>query len=182
MPEEANSRATDQSEIQWASSTAMSTRCLFTYLSSNTVHHGLLVAFSGDMNTTIQHNVMVCTLRTSTTLPSTHQNGIYHWSHLLTLTDHLHAQQEHQYLGTQPDLNYKVPIRTQGYTNFLTCWSIRPIKGLIITAKELSLTASGGKNMQRDFPETVAILKNTSSQWRTGNIASSCPGLNPVNL
>ena len=49
-------------------------------------------------------------------------------------------------------------------------------------AKELSLTANGGRNMHSDFPEPVAILTNTSLQCRTGNIASSCPGLKPVNL
>ena len=44
----------------------------------------------------------------------------------------------------------------------LTCWSIKALRGLITTAIESLLTANGGKNMQKDFPDPVAILTNTS--------------------
>lgn len=60
--------------------------------------------------------------------------------------------------------------------------SPKALRGLTITAIDLLLTAMGGRNMQRDFPDPVAILTKTSLQCSNGSIASNCPGLKPANL
>ena len=96
--------------------------------------------------------------------------------------DHKRAEQIHQYLlKKQPKQDY---YHALVYCNELklTCWSIKALRGLIITAIESLLTANGGRNMHRNFPDPVAILTNTSLQCSKGNITSICPGLKPANL
>ena len=98
------------------------------------------------------------------------------------MTDHKYAVQIHQYLlKKQPkQVYYHASVYYDELK--LTCWSIKALRGLITTAIESLLTANGGRNMQRDFPDPVAILTNTSLRCSKGNITSICPGLKPANL
>ena len=67
--------------------------------------------------------------------------------------------------------------------HYVTCWSIRVLSGLITTPIACSLIASGGRNMQIDFPEPVAMQTETSSYWcMIGSIVSSCPSRKSSNL
>ena len=84
-----------------------------------------------------------------------------------------HAQQKHQQCEVGAPENTKMGMMDALFTEILTCCLMKPINGLMIMPTEELPVTKGTRYIQRLFPESVAILTNTSYLWSAGNTASS---------
>lgn len=142
------------------------------------LHHGSFTAHSGDRKTG------VCAKELSI-------YGAHNYTYQIDIFLQMHLQNSHPLPWQLVSLHYQAAWSAYHATVWhlashvnhwqcdfiLTCWSIKPIRGLMMIPIAELLTERGPRNKHNDLPAPVAIRTNTSEPCAAARVDASCPGL-----